>query len=92
MRNMTLACWGCNKSARVDGCVGCVYAERSSVTISIIGELLDGTERLYSGPSEREALLTAATDWCLCGHYGSVREAFEELEASQLYRIVERED
>ena len=61
--------------------------ERPEVRILIVGPVLEGTERVYRGPSEREALLTAATDWFCCGHFGSVSEAFENIRENGLYDV-----
>lgn len=59
------------------------------VRIRIIGDLLEGTERYYEGPTVREALLTAAQDWVCCGHYRHVQEAFRFLKGVKLYEIVQ---
>jgi len=61
--------------------------ERPEVRILIVGPLLEGTERVYRGPSERECLLTAATDWFCCGHFDSVSEAFENIKENGLYDV-----
>jgi len=44
--------------------------------IRILGTLLEGTERLYEGPTVREALLSAAQDFVCCGHFKKVMDAF----------------
>lgn len=59
------------------------------VKIRIIGDLLEGTERYYEGPTTREALLAAAQDWVCCGHYRHVKEAFRFLKGVKLYEIVQ---
>ena len=56
--------------------------------IRMIGDVLPGTERYYQGPSTREALLTAAVDWCLAGWTSSVREAYRLITALDLWEEV----
>lgn len=55
--------------------------------VRIVGDLLEGTERTYIGPSEREALLSAAQDWVCCGHFAHVKDAFNFLLDTGLYEL-----